>query len=224
MSNYENGAFTRRAIVDACKKLFYEKGYHETSYGDICKEAHVNRGTIYYHFPNKELMRMEVQWEIFVECKHVAEATCPDNCYCGIIAMAIFWLRTHKDEKMRNYIRCVYQDYPIYTGKNDVSYFYYAAYDYMWSNFVKKTQIMPMAFATVYGYIVSCTLLMCEHPEQYDTWEIFEHCCRSCLHIWSASEELINEIFTNAKVYFDALPDDVWTQDYLESHSGKPQE
>lgn len=117
MGHYENGAYTRRAIVDACKKLFYEKGYHETSYADICRETHVNRGTIYYHFPTKEQMRLEVQWEFFVDCKHVAEHHCPDERYCGIIAVAIFWLWTQKDEKMCSFARRLYQDYPVYTEK-----------------------------------------------------------------------------------------------------------
>lgn len=210
MGNYENGAFTRRVIVDACKKLFYEKGYHETSYADICMEAHVNRGTIYYHFPNKELMRLEVLWEFFIEQKRIAEKHCPDHRYCGVIAIAIFWLRTHKDEKMRNFTRCVFWDHPIFNGKRNVSYFYYEAYDYMWSGLIEKSKISPMAFTSVYGYIASCILLLCEHPEKYDTWDIFEHCSRSSLRICGASEELIDEIFTTAKKYYDALPEDAW--------------
>lgn len=210
MSNYENGAFTRRAIVDACKVLFYEKGYHETSYADICEMAHVNRGTIYYHFPNKEQIRFEAHWELFTECKHIAEAYCPDSRYYGIIAMALFWQRNNKDDKMRFYTNSIYQDYPIYTGKKDISYFYYAVYDYMWSHFLEKVKISPMAFSTVYGYVASCTLLMCEYPQRYDSWELYEHCCRSSLRIWGAEEGLIDEIFTNAKTYFDALPEDAW--------------
>lgn len=210
MGSYENGAFTRRAIVDACKKLFYEKGYHETSYADICEEAHVNRGTIYYHFPNKELMRLEVQWEFYIACKHVAERYCSDDRYCGIIAMAILWQIAPNDEKMRRYSSCIFRDHLIYSGKKDVSYFFYAAYDYMWSHFLDKAAISPMDFSSVYGYIASCWLLICEHPERYDIWEFFEHCCRCSLRIWDTPEALINEVFTNAKRYYDALPADAW--------------
>ena len=73
MGSYENGANTRQAIVQACKRLFYEKGFHDTSYGDICRAAHVNRGTVYYHFDSKETMRYEVQWEYTTDNKHVVE-------------------------------------------------------------------------------------------------------------------------------------------------------
>ena len=41
MGNYENGALTRQLIINACNRLFYEKGYNETSYADICAMAHV---------------------------------------------------------------------------------------------------------------------------------------------------------------------------------------
>lgn len=80
----------------------------------------------------------------------------------------------------------------------------------MWSPFFERAKIPPIAFSSVYGYIASCTLLLCEHPEKYDAWEMFEHCARSSLRIWGASEELIDEIFTNAKTYYDALPEDAW--------------
>lgn len=210
MGNYENGVFTRRAIVDACKKLFYEKGYHKTSYGDICKEAHVIRSTIYYHFPNKELIRLEVQWEFYIDCKHIAERYCPDSRYCGILAMALLWQFVHNDKNLRRYTSCIYHDHLVYSGKKDVSYFFYAACDYMWSHFLDKTAISPMDFSSVYGYVVSCGMLICEHPERYDTWEFFEHCCRCSLLIWGASDDLIEEIFSNAKQYYDALPADAW--------------
>ena len=36
MGAYKNGASTRQVILQSCQKLFYDKGYHETSYDDIC--------------------------------------------------------------------------------------------------------------------------------------------------------------------------------------------
>lgn len=212
MGNYENGASTRRAIVDACKKLFYEKGYRETSYADICREAHVNRGTIYYHFPTKEAIQLEVQWEYFIECKHIAERYCPDSCYCGILAMGILWAQTKKDPGMRRYARESFRNYPIYTGKKDISYFRHVVHEYQWAPFIERSRISAMSFSTVYGYIASCVLLLCEYPERYDSWELYEHVCRSCLHIWGMEEARIDEIIGVAKMYYDAFPADAWEQ------------
>jgi AcrR family transcriptional regulator len=53
MAKYETGIRTKEKILNACKKLFYEKGYDDTTYDDICREGHVNRGLIHYHFQGK---------------------------------------------------------------------------------------------------------------------------------------------------------------------------
>lgn len=210
MGNYENGAFTRRAIVDACKKLFYEKGYHETSYGDICEEAHVNRGTIYYHFPNKELMRLEVQWEFYIDCKHIAERHCPDEQYVPLVAMAILNMQMQHDAHMRQFSlqNCI--DYPIFTGKKDPTYFYYSAYEYMWNRFWNIKQISPLSFSTVYGYLQSSIRMLCEYPESYDALELNEHLYRTCLSLWGAPDDLVDRIIATEHSYIAVLPEDVW--------------
>lgn len=53
MAKYETGIRTKEKILSACKKLFYEKGYDDTTYDDICREGNVNRGLIHYHFQGK---------------------------------------------------------------------------------------------------------------------------------------------------------------------------
>jgi len=50
---YDNGLLTKETILNSCRKLFYEKGYTETTFSDICKDANVNHGSIYYHFKKK---------------------------------------------------------------------------------------------------------------------------------------------------------------------------
>lgn len=54
MSNYENGIETKKRILAACRKLFYQKGYDQTTFKDICAEAQVNQSSIHYHFKTKE--------------------------------------------------------------------------------------------------------------------------------------------------------------------------
>ena len=40
--------------------MFIQKGYEETSIDEIIAEAHIAKGTYYYHFPSKEAMLEEV--------------------------------------------------------------------------------------------------------------------------------------------------------------------
>jgi AcrR family transcriptional regulator len=45
---------TRQRIVEAANRLFYHKGYHQTSFSDVVEAAGVPRGNIYYYFKTKD--------------------------------------------------------------------------------------------------------------------------------------------------------------------------
>jgi len=208
MANYENGSNTRQAIVDACTRLFYQKSFHETSYSEICKAAHVNRSTVYYHFETKEAIRYEVQWEYMIRNKHVAEMYCPDSRYHYIIAMCMFWLQIHRDSNMRRYGLEVCTDFPVYTGKMDLTHFYYAGYEAMWGAFWEMEKIPELAFASIYGYIMSCMRMICEAPEKYDPLYLYEHCVKSSLSVWGVPAELSNTIWDDTIHYLSLIPEE----------------
>ncbi len=44
----------RRAILDAAKRVFRDKGYHPTSVHDIIDDARIARGTFYLYFSSKQ--------------------------------------------------------------------------------------------------------------------------------------------------------------------------
>jgi AcrR family transcriptional regulator len=45
---------TRQRIVEAANRLFYHKGYNQTSFSDVVHAADVPRGNIYYYFKTKD--------------------------------------------------------------------------------------------------------------------------------------------------------------------------
>jgi len=45
---------TRQRIVEAANRLFYHKGYNQTSFSDVVQAAGVPRGNIYYYFKTKD--------------------------------------------------------------------------------------------------------------------------------------------------------------------------
>lgn len=55
-----NSADTKQTITDIATKLFEHKGYNATSMGDKKNTTHYSKGTIYYHFKNKE--------ELYLHC------------------------------------------------------------------------------------------------------------------------------------------------------------
>lgn len=50
----DNTRTTRERILDAALNIFSNKGYHDTRMDEIVEEAHTSKGSIYFHFPNKE--------------------------------------------------------------------------------------------------------------------------------------------------------------------------
>ncbi len=50
----KNNRKTRDRILDAALDIFSRKGYHDTRMDEIVEEAHTSKGSIYFHFPNKE--------------------------------------------------------------------------------------------------------------------------------------------------------------------------
>jgi TetR/AcrR family transcriptional regulator, transcriptional repressor for nem operon len=54
------GEITRQKLLTAARKLFLYQGYANTSVGDICREAGVNRGNLYFHFPGKRELAIAV--------------------------------------------------------------------------------------------------------------------------------------------------------------------
>ena len=45
---------TRERILDAALNIFSAKGFHDTKLDEIVAEASTSKGSIYFHFPNKE--------------------------------------------------------------------------------------------------------------------------------------------------------------------------
>lgn len=45
---------TRARILDAALNIFASKGYYNTKMDEIVDESHTSKGSIYFHFPNKE--------------------------------------------------------------------------------------------------------------------------------------------------------------------------
>lgn len=206
MANYENGEYTRKAIVDACTKLFYEKGYYETSYADICETAHVNRSTIYYHFENKEAIRYEVLWAYTIMDKHLAEQYCDQPEYHYILAMCIMWNQLKQDEHLRKFNVEICRDYPVFTGRLDISHYYTTLYKRMWEPFWEKKRISELSYASVYGYIMSYMRLACMQPDSFDSMEMFRHCVYSSTTLWGIPKEKMDEIWNTVNRYLLNIP------------------
>ncbi|GGX38673.1 TetR/AcrR family transcriptional regulator [Saccharospirillum salsuginis] len=88
-------ATTRKQIVEAADRLFYQQGFEHTSFRDIAETVKISRGNFYHHFKSKDdildavialrltnTRRMLMQWES--EAEHPADRV---RCFINILLM-----------------------------------------------------------------------------------------------------------------------------------------
>ena len=54
MSAQRKSRSVRLQIIEAANQLFYQRGFHQTSFSDIARTAAISRGNFYYHFKSKD--------------------------------------------------------------------------------------------------------------------------------------------------------------------------
>lgn len=217
MSAYENGCSTRKTILDTCFRLFLEKGFHETSYEDICREAHVNRGSIYYHFKEKDNIRYEVQWELMIRNRAYVESCCPGTPHGFTLALYLLWVLYLEDPHVRKFFLEYYHDQPTYSPNSELGRFFYIATEQMYSKLLHVEKIDHFSMAAVYGHIHAVLHLASETPEQYDAKAMERHCVYVGTSIWGIPKETIDPLWAEVETEMAQIPLDEFLQCWFES-------
>ena len=110
-------AESRRRLLDAARRLFVERGYHDTRPQDISKEAGVGHGTFYLHFEDKQACfsafvaeaREELNQEVE---RHTEGATTLDDLIRGTLIGCF----TYSDEHP-GVLRAVMADMAVIAGR-----------------------------------------------------------------------------------------------------------
>jgi AcrR family transcriptional regulator len=85
----ERRAATRRALLDAARSLFAEKGYHGTAAEEIVQRAGLTRGALYHHFEGKKDLfrvvvdKMESEIDEEIEAAERAQSSLPEAVTAG---------------------------------------------------------------------------------------------------------------------------------------------
>jgi AcrR family transcriptional regulator len=64
---------TARKILDTAARLFMQLGYRAVSINDIVKAAEITKPTLYYYFPDKEELFVQMAIQRLVELQHALE-------------------------------------------------------------------------------------------------------------------------------------------------------
>lgn len=186
---YETGIATRKLILEESRKLFLEKGFRATGYDDICKAAHVNRGSIYYHFKQKEVIRYEIMWEIFTENKKSAEAYTALPSHQCAFALYLMWRQILTDPKIGRFLVDYYLDYPVYLPQNDFPFFITTIYRNLLGDIIPVSQVDEFTMASMYGYLGAVCRMIKDNPERFPIDILFPKVLQCCFRILSVPEE-----------------------------------
>ncbi len=174
MGLYENGLDTRKAILNTCSHLFVEKGYHNSSIDDICREAHVNRGSIYYHFKDKENIRYEVLWGQILHAIDTVKQFCTNPDREVMLAMFVLWDSICRDEGIRRFHMDYFNDYPVYTPHSNLPRAFMVLNDRMYRNALTVNTGGRLPAAALYGYLSGMVRL--SESGEYTPLQLFEQC------------------------------------------------
>jgi len=73
------GQTTKNKILASSRKLFYLKGYNNTTMREISADADTNLGLIKYYFTSKQNIALLVYWDIFLELEDIINQHYPQN-------------------------------------------------------------------------------------------------------------------------------------------------
>lgn len=107
MVETRSGEKKKAAILEAAKKLFYEKGYTETTLSDIAKQIDSPASAISYHFGSKHDLAWTIQSEYSRQNKIYMQLLVGDA-YSNTMMMALelfdMWERNLTNDNLRRFL------------------------------------------------------------------------------------------------------------------------
>lgn len=174
MANYETGLDTKAKILDACKKLLYEKGFEKTTFKEISNLANVNQGLLVYHFNNKNnivnSVFQDIMAELMTQIEHyfgeqelIIQYFISDFLYCRLI---------YEDAHFREFVKNCCERNILTKDSGSMSEAYIKVYqtglDYMEEGFVKDVFFDEGLQAAYEGVKTSYSSYICKNYERLD--------------------------------------------------------
>jgi len=93
----EDAIETRNHLLDAAEKVFFEKGFGQTSLMDIAEAAGLSRGAIYWHFKNKSDLFEAMADRIRLPMETLSEACADPQELNPLGKLREFWIQSLKE-------------------------------------------------------------------------------------------------------------------------------
>ena len=216
MGTYQAGDETKELILRTCKKLFYEKGYKETTARDISKATHTNISAISYHFGGKDGIRQIIIDQILDAVTLRASNISNDFGMRYIIGGYILWYMIYNDEKFRRFYCGFVIDQESSYFENPLKDFLVYLYTVFDVNYTK-----PDALARKYDLQIATALLSekvcCEYVlkdlNRYTYYEMAEMNTRLEGTLLGIPEEVMKKKFREARKLLKTMDMSIYPTD-----------
>jgi AcrR family transcriptional regulator len=155
------GIATKEKITSVSKRLFYEKGIHETTFADICEEAEVNQSSLYHHFKTKKNIVTSVCFDVMKNNLSITDQTFKNDYASETIYFLTCytdWYLFFNNEPWRKFNTAMYSiiDYTDYQTYFETIFEYLNIDSYLQTKFSKN--ILGLKLATCVGAIKELNL------------------------------------------------------------------
>lgn len=93
----EDALETRNQLLDAAEKVFFEKGFGQTSLMDIAEAAGLSRGAIYWHFKNKSDLFEAMADRIRLPLENLTDACADEKEPNPLGKLRDFWIQVLRE-------------------------------------------------------------------------------------------------------------------------------
>lgn len=173
---------------------------------NICRLAHVRRGSIYYHFDNKAAILHSVLKQLTTINTQAVQEYCDVQEYLYILSFSVLWEQFLYDEKIRRLILQWVQIDPVIAAPESLWEVHLACFQPFSKNKLHADQISDISSITAYGLITHTILLANENRQNLSSREWLRHCIVNMGRIYNIDSEVVERTWVELAQYIQRLP------------------
>ncbi|RHO61115.1 TetR/AcrR family transcriptional regulator [Eubacterium sp. AM05-23] len=197
MADYKNGLDTKKQIINAAKKLFYEKGYEETTVSEICRLTGINQGSVYYHFKTKKNIKhtlAKIVGEDTIRKNYEEARQFTQDVYeVVLLGNFFFWYKFFSDDHYRKFSIMSFNE----TLHDDTVWYQELIFSFLHEESVKRNiedhneNNDALNIIAAIGSDVMLVQYFAEHLEKYDYLYVAEY----SMKLWSKIFSIDSKFF-----------------------------
>lgn len=207
MANYGNGLDTKEKILKTAEKLFYEKGYEDTTFKEISSISGINQGLIVYHYKTKANLASAVFREyIKASMKKINECfPKAENMTVYFISDYLYFRLIYEDEAFRNFMNvCCGNGFLTKEDSaiNDEAYlmYFWELTDRMTEDMGPDSGLLEAILVAYEGLKNNYTCHICKNYERFSVREASENFIYIYCKLFGISEEHYGASMMEAQV------------------------